>query len=167
MRRYLLALLLLFALPVHAGGNWFKSANGTMIRIEIQKDPFRAVVTEDVFGVSTFKAVKIGDDSVLFRCEKIRMDLFMPMNCRSALFVSTTSGAQEYYELALPTVVSGGGVPWVDAPRRDKCYTCHGFLTCPVCSGTGHQITYGLGNKLCSACGGSGQCYHCHGTGLQ
>lgn len=47
------------------------------------------------------------------------------------------------------------------------CSNCHGLKMCTICGGKGHIISAGYGTYIpCYACGFSGSCGVCHGSGL-
>lgn len=67
---------------------------------------------------------------------------------------------------------STGGVQRSTSPSVNKsttCYTCRGMLCCQVCKGAKYTTDgFGLGiRSTCSACNGTGKCWHCNGTGKQ
>ena len=143
--------------------------SGSTIQIELRMQPkFHAVVYEPTYGHLEFAQIAADKDGSLFENKQIGMQLFLTIDVQNALFISATD--KELYTVDLGGYSSGynsGYSSGVSTPRRDKCYTCWGMLRCPVCHGAGHGISYVGSPSPCTACGGSGICYHCHGTGLQ
>ena len=166
---FLILAVLLGCLSVFAQGLPYRSDRGNSVRIELKDSPrFHAIVYEPTYGALVFDEVRTGAEGVLFENRQVGMQMFLSKDIKAVLFVSA-SGDKELYMLQRGSNLNSMSTDFsTSTPKRDKCYTCHGFLTCPVCSGSGRTVSYN-GNPApqCSACHGTGRCYHCHGTGLQ